>query len=141
MLSVTINNKMEVSNSGARNFQNMAVWEAGYNVCLEICRAADNLPDKENAVVQQLRGAASTIPLELSKSASFKPGRRYLMFLKNSFVSTKQLGTLLMLCHDLNYLPTEKFMDLNGKVNVFSSKLWKFIKYTERRIRQREAKN
>jgi four helix bundle protein len=140
MLSVTINNKMEVSNSGAANFRNMAVWEAGYNVCLDICRTADQIGDKDNNVIQQLRAAASSIPLELSKSASYRPGRRYIKSLKNAFIATKQSATLLMLCHDLNYLTTEKYLDLNSKVNIFSSKLWKFIKYTERKVRQREMR-
>jgi hypothetical protein len=45
MMTVTITKN---PNSGAdSNFGNMAVWEAGYNICLEVCRAADESGDRE----------------------------------------------------------------------------------------------
>jgi four helix bundle protein len=129
--------KMEVSKSCASSFCNMAVWESGYNVCVDVCRMADSL-DKDNNVVQQLRSTASQIPLHLSTSASFRLGRQYIRHLRTAFVSSKQLETILMLCHDLNYIPTEKFLETNSKLNVFSSKLWKYIKYSERKLKQRQ---
>lgn len=136
MEPISVNTKMEIPKSCASNFCNMAVWEGGYNVCVDFCRTADQL-DKENHVVQQMKSTATQIPLQLSTSASFKLGRQYLKHLRSAFVTSKQLETVLMLCHDLNYIPTEKFLDLNSKLNIFSSKLWKYIKYSERKLRQR----
>jgi len=125
-----------VPKSCASSFCNMAVWEGGYNVCIDVCRIADHL-DKENNIVQQLRSTATLIPLHLSTSASFRLGRQYIKHLRTAFISSKQLETVLMLCHDLNYIPTEKFLELNSKLNIFSSKLWKYIKYSERKLKQR----
>ncbi|MBU2560669.1 MAG: four helix bundle protein [Nanoarchaeota archaeon] len=140
MMSVVVSKKMEVSGSGASAFRNMAVWEGGYNVCIEVCRTADQCSEKNNAQVQQLKSAATLIPLNLSKSASYKIGRQYIRHLRGAFVSTKQLETLLLICHDLNYIQTERFLDLNSKLNIFSSKLWKYIKYSERKLRNRTKK-
>ena len=137
MMSAIVDTNMQVSAPSASTFRNMAVWEAGYNVCLDICRAADQFTAQDNTITQQLRGIATQVPLNLSRSASYKPGKKYLRFLKASFVSTKQLSTLLMLSHDLNYMNTEKFLELNSKVNIFSSKLWKYIHFIERKVKQR----
>jgi four helix bundle protein len=139
MMTIMVNNKPEsLSSSGAAEFRNMAVWEGGYNLCLDICKAADSTPEKGNEVVQQLKSAAVLIPINLSKSASFKLGRQYIRNLRNAFIATKQTTTLLLLCNDLGYLPSDKFLDLNSKLTTFSSKLWKYIKYSERKLKQRQ---
>jgi hypothetical protein len=80
--------------------------------------------------------ARHLVILEISKAAAYRPGRKYLNSLRSAFVSARQLTTLLMLCHDLNYVNTDKYLDLNSKINMFSSKLWKFMKYTERKLRR-----
>jgi four helix bundle protein len=128
------------SMSTVSTFCNMAVWESGYTVCLEICRAADHFSEKDGTLTQQLKMTATEIPKSLSKSASYKVGKKYIRHLREAFVSSKQLATLLMLCHDLNYMPTDKFLDLNSKVNIFSSKLWKYIKYSEKKMRKKVHK-
>jgi len=140
MMTVVVNKNMEVSGNSAASFRNMAVWEGGYNLCLDFCRAVDNSENKSNGLMQQLKTVAAQVPLNLAKSASYKPGKQYVRHLRNTFVSTKELGTLLLICHDLNYMNTEKFLDLNTKVNTFSSKLWKYIKYNERKARRKVAK-
>ncbi len=137
MMSVVLNDKMKVSGPTAARFRNMAVWEGGYNISLDICRAVDQNENRNDEILRQLKAAATQIPLSLSKGASYKPGKQYLRHLRNTFVSTKQLETLLLLAHDLNHINTERFLDLNSKLNEFSSKLWKYIKYTERKARKR----
>ncbi|MBW2971868.1 four helix bundle protein [Candidatus Woesearchaeota archaeon] len=130
---------MEVSGKNASAFRNMAVWEGGYNVCIDVCRTADQCSESNNVLVQQLKSVATQIPLNLSKSASYKLGKQYVRHLRGAFVSSKQLETLLLICHDLNYIHTEKFLDLNSKLNMFSTKLWKYIKYSERKLKSRMA--
>ena len=139
MMTIMLDKKpgQESIGSTASAFRNMAVWEGGYNMCLEICRIADGFSDQNNAVTQQLRSAATLVPLNLSRSASYRLGRQYIRHLRSAFVASKQLSTVLMLCHDLNYMNTDQFLDLNSKVNIFSSKLWKYIKYSERKLKQR----
>jgi four helix bundle protein len=139
MMSVVINKKMQVS-SGASAVRNMAVWEGGYNICVEVCRAADKSGDQSNAVIQQLKNAATAIPMNLAKGASFRLGRQYIRSLKSSYVSAKQAATLLLLCHDLGYVETEEFLDLNSKLNEFATKLKKFIRFSQKRYRQKMAK-
>jgi four helix bundle protein len=137
MMTIMVDKRPESLGSSAAEFRNLAVWDGGYNICLDICKTADDLADRNNEVVQQLKSAAVLIPLHLSKSASYRLGRQYIRNLRNAFISTKQTMTLLLLCHDLNYLPSDRFLDLNSKMTTFSSKLWKYIKYSERKLRQR----
>jgi four helix bundle protein len=138
MMTIVVSNKPESLGSSAAEFRNLAVWEGGYNLCLEICKIADSLEDRDNEVVQQLKSNAVLIPLHLSKSASYRLGRQYIRNLRNAFISTKQTMTLLLLCHDLNYIQSDRFLDLNSKLTTFSSKLWKYIKYSERKLRSRQ---
>ncbi|MFC1741132.1 four helix bundle protein [Nanoarchaeota archaeon] len=139
MRSVTITKQLEVSSSGASAFRNMAVWEGGYNLCLDICRESDNF-DQNNVITQELKSAAIELPINLSKAASFKLCKQYLRHLKRAYVSTKQLTTLLLLCNDLNYIPSERFLDLNSKLNRYSEKLMKFIRFNQRKLKKKAAK-
>jgi four helix bundle protein len=138
METITLSPKMSLS--GISEFSKMAVWEGGYNLCLEICRVADDAEDKNDVMVQRLKSTAASIPLDLSKSGSYRLGKQYVRFLRSAFVSTKQLATLLMICHDLRYIQTEKFLDLNSKINIYSSKLLKYIKFCEKKRRERSGK-
>lgn len=141
MMSLVVNKKMEVNGRNVSAFRNMAVWEGGYNVCLDICRSIDKSEHKNDPIMQQLKSGATQIPINLARAASFKIGKQYMRHLRGAFVSAKQLETLILLAHDLNYLPTERFLDLNSKLNQYGSKLWKYIKYTDRKIRSRLGKN
>jgi four helix bundle protein len=138
MISVVVGKKMELSPSGASAFRNMAVWECAYNLCLDVCRVADGFEDQNNSLTQKLREVATSIPLDLSAGGSFRMGRNYITALKKSFVASKQLSTLVFLCHDLGYIPTEKFMDLNSKITIFSTKLFKYLRFCEKKLREKQ---
>ena len=140
-MSVVVNNKMEVSGANASAFRNMAVWEGGYNVCLDICRAVDQSEHKDDPILHQLKSGAMQIPMNLARAASFKVGKQYSRHLRQAFISTKQLETVILLSHDLNYISTEQFLDINSKLNSYSSKLWKYIKYTERKVKAKAKKS
>ncbi|NQU78563.1 four helix bundle protein [Candidatus Woesearchaeota archaeon] len=139
MDSVLLSKKEDISRSAIAKFRSIAVWEIGYNLCLSLCRAAD-ASQKYNPIIDALRMGAAEIPVNLSKSASFRKGRKHLMYLRAAFISTKKLSTLLMLCHDLGYIPSDQFIHLNSKVNDFSTKLFKYIKYTSRKIKAKKKK-
>jgi four helix bundle protein len=124
------------SSSGATALQNLAVWEGGYNSCLEVCREADRF-DQANVITQQLKTTATTTILHLSRTASYRLGKQYIRSLKDSYVSTKQMTTLLLLCHDLGYTSTEKFLELNSRLNEFAAKLLKYTRYCQKKRRKK----
>lgn len=125
-----------MNSSGASAFQKLAVWEGGYNVSLDICRESDSY-DQSNVITHQLKSAATGTILHLSKAASLKLGRQYVRSLRDAYISTKQMATLLLLCHDLSYTNTESFLALNRKLNEFSGKLFKYTRYCQKKLRKR----
>ncbi len=123
-------------NQGVSAFRKLAVWEGGYNVCLDVCREADRF-DQNNVITQQLKTAGTSTILHLSKSASFRVGRQYVRSLKDAYISVKQMTTLLLLCHDLGYIDTDSFLRLNSKLTEFGAKLYKYANYCQKKVRVR----
>ncbi|MBW2967372.1 four helix bundle protein [Candidatus Woesearchaeota archaeon] len=111
----------------------MAVRECGYQLCLDMCRAADTHISKDNEIANRLRATAISLPNSLAKGVSRRPDRKRIRNLKQAYVASRQLSTLLMLCHDLNYIPTEEFLKMNSMVNIFSAKLNRFIRFSIRK--------
>ena len=138
MMPTTLNSTLQASALSAAAFRNMAVFEGGYNVCINICKAADQFQSNNDMIVRELQHFAMQVPLNLSRSASYKQGKNYLRFLKCAFLSTKQLSTLLMLCHDMNYISADKFLTLNNNVSQFSSKLLRYIRFVEAKRKKNE---
>lgn len=116
----------------AESFRNMAVRECGYNLCLDMCRAADTM--KEDQFSVKIKATALSIPMNLSKGTG-RVNRHRLRYLRAAYGASRQLSTLLMLSHDLNYLPTEEYLDLNSKANIFAAKLHKFIRYSSKKLK------
>ena len=135
MMAVSTHKK-PVSSSGASAFQKLAVWEGGYNVCLDVCREADRF-DQANVITRQLKEAATATILHLSKTASFRLGRQYVRSLKDAYVTTKHMTTLLLLCHDLGYTNTDRFLELNSKLNEFAGKLYKYTRYCQKKLKRK----
>ncbi len=128
---------MVVSNKNAGCFENMSLWECGYTLCIDVCKLVEDSHKNDDVLTQRLKSVATVVPLELSKSSSYKIGKQHIKFLRSAFVNSKQLSTMLMLCHDMNYVQTQDFLMLNSKINILSSKLWKYIKFCERKVRCR----
>ncbi|MBW2965102.1 four helix bundle protein [Candidatus Woesearchaeota archaeon] len=136
MDAISTHKRNSLNSSGASAFQKLAVWEGGYNVSLDVCRESDRY-DQSNVITHQLKSAATSTILHLSKAASLKLGRSYVRALKDAYISTKQMATLLLLCHDLGYTSTDSFLTLNRKLNEFSAKLFKYTRFCQKKLRKR----
>ena len=113
------------------------IWELGYGMCLDVFRVTDSLQRADPVVVKHLKECSLAILQELSKCSGSKVNRMYVKRLKQLHMLVRRLGTLLLFLHDLNHVPSNKYLDLNGKVNLFSGRLRKIINYNERRLKRK----
>ncbi len=120
--------RMPVDNNS--NVSTMAVWEAGYNICLDVFRVADTI--KIERISKELRDVGFVLLYEISKGKS-KISKPYVRRLRIVNGYTMKLSSLLMFLHDLGYINTDKYLTLNRNVTLFSGKLLKLLKYAERK--------
>ncbi|MFC1723835.1 hypothetical protein ACFL0V_06870, partial [Nanoarchaeota archaeon] len=106
----------------------------GYKICVDSFRLADSIDD--NVAAERIKNTALVILFDIY--AHTKVTRAQVKRLKQAHVGLNKLGTLLMLVHDLNYVKTNPYLELNSNVNYFIGKLKKIIKYHERKLKSKE---
>lgn len=112
------------------------VWEDGYRVCLDSFKLADKLDDKKRGLVaDKLRNVAMAVLFDLARVPQ-KASRANIVRLKQVYMASQKLSTLIMFINDLNYLQTNEYLEFSGAVNVFSSKIKKVIRYNERKMKK-----
>lgn len=118
-------------------FQNMAVWECGYTVCVDVCKAADKFLDKTDPLHFKIKNLSIAIPMTLSRCQKAKPTKAQIRALNSVMITTNQLNTLLMLSRDLEHIPFDEFLELNNKIKIFSAKLGKLIKFRKQKLNKK----
>jgi hypothetical protein len=116
---------------GARS--KVPLWDAGYELSLNIFRISDQIDDK-GSIAEHLRTNALTILFELSK-VSPKASKTGIKRMRQSLIAAQRLAMLMMFVHDLNYVDTERYLKVNTDINMFSTKLKRVIRYKERKIK------
>ena len=113
-----------------------AVWEDGYKLCLDSFKLADNLEHSKRAMVaEKLRNVSLAMLFDLARVPA-KPSRLSISRLKQVYMSSQKLNTLIMFINDLEYLQTNEYLEFSGVVNVFISKVKKVIRYNERKLKK-----
>lgn len=138
MVGVLINPKTEVLRLSSTRFRRLPLWVSCYELSIEICRITENHENQESEVLKQLARTALNIPTGFARSASFRLGRNYIRSLRRTFVDTRELAMMLLLCYELEYVSSEKFADLNSKLTIFAKKLGRHIRKTQRRYRRKK---
>ncbi|MEW6063018.1 MAG: four helix bundle protein [Nanoarchaeota archaeon] len=112
----------------ARNFHDLEVWKLAYNLALDLYRITENFPKNEEVnLIQQIRRASVSIPLNIAEGCSRFSKRAFLQFLSYSYGSCRELEVLLMLSKDLAYVNNEEFKLLYEKLDKLSRKLFTFM--------------
>ncbi len=99
---------------------------------MDIYKAVEKFPKfEENNITSQLRRAATCLPLNIAEGSGARSPRIFLNYLIFAYRSVRETETLLMLSRDLNYLPQTRYEELNGKLELFAKKLYRFMDYLE----------
>ncbi|HII71444.1 TPA: hypothetical protein HA265_01690 [Candidatus Woesearchaeota archaeon] len=118
---------------GGAGLAKLSVWEAGYKICLDVYRLADSF--KDEIAKEQVKKVTIPVLFDVSHKGGAKLSKGHLKRLKQMHLSMQRLSTMMMFVHDLEYLDTKKYLELNSNMNYLQAKLKKIIKYQERKLK------
>ncbi|NUY81765.1 four helix bundle protein [Flavobacterium sp. MAH-1] len=109
-----------------RDFRKYEIWQMSHSFTLKIYAVTKNFPKEEIFnLTSQLRRAAVSIPTNISEGCGRNSDREFNHFLNIALGSTSETKYLLILAHELNYLSSESFSEMNKEVNNIKSKIFK----------------
>lgn len=112
-----------------RNFKNYEVWKASHQLCLEVYKITQGLPNSEKfQLITQMQRAAYSIPSNFSEGCGRGSDRDFNRFVQIALGSAHELDYFFILCKDLSFIEGEKFKNLDFKVNEIKKMLYSLSK-------------
>jgi four helix bundle protein len=93
-----------------QRFTELAVWQRGHLLVVEIYRATESFPRGELfGLVSQLRRAAVSVTANIAEGSKRRSSRDYAHMLNLAEGSLAEVECLLMLSRDLAFLPVDRY--------------------------------
>lgn len=97
-----------------QSFTDLIAWKKAYKLTLDIYKASNYFPKEEiYSLTNQLRRAAISVSSNIAEGFSRISRKEKIQFLYTALGSLTEVQNLLMLSHDLQYLSSSKFNELN----------------------------
>jgi four helix bundle protein len=123
----------------ARLYKNMEIFQLSYALAIDIHKILDKFPEKEkDNIVNQMRRAATSIPLNIAEGSVKKSFKGFLTFLEYAYGSAKELDVLLSMSKDLKYISKKDYDSLFKKLDKLMAKLFGFMKNIESRFEKKK---
>jgi four helix bundle protein len=91
--------------SKLESYRDLEVWKVSMRLAKEVYQATDSMPKHEiYGLTSQIRRACVSVPANIAEGYGRNHRKEYLQFLGIANGSLKELETLLLLAHDLNYV-------------------------------------
>ncbi len=109
-----------------RDFKKYDIWQLSHSIALEIYKITSNFPKEEiYGLTSQIRRAVASIPTNVSEGCGRNSDKEFNQFLNIALGSANETEYLLILSKDLKYIPEDLFSDLESKINIIKSKIFK----------------
>lgn len=113
-----------------RDFHSLDIWKKSHELTLDVYRVTENFPKNEIfALTSQVRRAAYSIPMNIAEGCGRKSEAEFCQFLNISSGSASELEYQMLLAHDLGYLDSMVFQQLNEKVVAIRKMICSFASY------------
>ncbi|MFH1438957.1 MAG: four helix bundle protein [Candidatus Woesearchaeota archaeon] len=117
------------------NYKKLEIWGIAYKLVQDLYPIIDRLPDyEEKNIADQMRRAVTSLPLNIAEGASSRFLKVFNNHLNYAYGSAKELGVLLLLCKNFNYINSDEFEDFYDRLDKLRAKTYKFIKNKESEI-------
>ena len=115
------------------HWRELNVWKKTHELTLEIYRVTAKFPRTETyGLINQLKRAAYSVPVNIVEGQSRQTTREYLQFLYNARGSLEEVRYFLLLSMELGYLNSEVHITLEGRYESASKMLNALIKSLKR---------
>ena len=87
------------------SYRDLEVWKISMQLAREVYQITESMPEHEiYGLTSQIRRASVSVPANIAEGYGRNHRKEYVQFLGVANGSLKELETLLLLTHDLNYL-------------------------------------
>jgi four helix bundle protein len=112
-----------------KNFRDIAVWQKGHSLTLEIYKATKEFPKEElYGLTSQMRRSSSSIAANIAEGCGRKTESDFARFLQNAFGSASELEYHLILAGDLRLIRSDELNHLLEGVTEVKKMLAAFIR-------------
>lgn len=112
-----------------KNFRDLKVWEKAHQLTLSTYRATASFPTTEKyGLTSQLCRSAASIPANIAEGCGRDGDRDFSRFLQIGMGSASELEYHLLLSHDLGYLETSVYDELQRPTIEVKRMLSSFIR-------------
>ena len=112
-----------------QDFREIHAWQKAHRLVLDVYRAGEKLPPSENfGLLLQLRRSAASIATRIAEGAGRDSGLEFSIELKRARAAGHELEYLLLLSHDLGYLPDAVHAELSAEVIEVRKMISGFLK-------------
>ena len=110
-------------------FRNVDVWVKAHQLTLQVFQTSEAFPKAETFGLSiQLRRASMNIPLKIAEGCGKGSDEEFHKCLQQARAATVELEYLLLLAHDLKFMETSVYDDLQGKLVQVRKMLSGFMK-------------
>ena len=97
-----------------KDFRKLKVWEKAHELTLAIYKVTDKFPKQElYALTNQIQRAVVSIPANIAEGCGKNTDAEIARYLQIAMGSSSELEYLLLLAHDLSYIPDDTYTTLN----------------------------
>ena len=111
-----------------KDFRSLKVWEKAHALTLAIYKSTSSFPKQEiYALTSQIQRAAVSIPANIAEGCGKDSDAELKRYFLISMGSASELEYLLILAHDLGYLPENAFQSMTNDLVEIRKMLNAFI--------------
>jgi four helix bundle protein len=121
-----------------RVYQDLRIWKYAFELTTKFYEVIAALPVTESHnLADQMRRAATSLPLNVAEGASSQTSKMFISHLKYAYASAKELEVQLMLCFKLKFIDEPHFVQLHDELDRFMKATYKFTVNLERSEQQK----
>jgi four helix bundle protein len=100
-----------------KDFRQLAVWEKAHRLTLAVYQATGNFPkDELYGLTSQIRRASASVPANIAEGCGRSGDGELARFLSIAMGSASELDYHLLLAHDLHFLDSTAYSQLNQQL-------------------------
>ncbi len=112
-----------------RDFKKIQVWEKAHKLTLQLYKITSSFPKEElSGLTSQIRRAASSIPANIAEGSGRNTQVELARFIHIAGGSASELEYHLILAHDLGYIDSSIYPELDTAKNEIKRMLYGFEK-------------
>lgn len=110
-------------------FKDLVVWQRAHKLVLLVYKVIEKLPDNEKfGLVSQMRRVVVSVSSNVVEGFYRKTSKESLRFYNIANASLEELKYQLLICHDLNFLKSDIYIQVLDKCNLVGGSLMNWIK-------------